>query len=200
MSGLTIVLEGPDGSGTTSHAGRLANMLRESGKNVLLTNEPTSGPIGSFVRVQLSAKAGIPPSALQLLFCADRAMHHEKTVRPALERGEIVLSDRSFYSTLAYGEALGLDVSWLERVNEPFVKPDLLILALPPLAVCLERLHGRAQLDMMEEDSLQARVHKAYSGMAERHPEWFVVDTSSSMDETAHVLSDRVNRFLESGH
>jgi dTMP kinase len=198
MNGLMIVLEGPDGSGTTSHASRLANTLKESGRKVLLTAEPTDGPIGRFIREQLKSKSGIPASALQLLFCADRAMHHAQTVRPALERGEIVISDRSFYSTLAYGEALGLDTAWLEGVNAPFVRPDFLILALPPLSVCLERLHGRAELDMLEEDSLQARVHKAYASMAKQHPEWSVIDTSGPVEDTAKILAQAVDKFLDS--
>jgi dTMP kinase len=198
MNGTYIVFEGPDGSGTTSHSSLLANRLQDQGKTVLLTAEPTGGPIGSFIRQQLSIKAGIPASALQLLFCADRAMHLERTVKPALERGETVISDRSYLSTLAYGEALGLDVSWLEGVNEPFLKPDLLLLALPPLSVCLERLGSRNERDILEEDSLQTRVHRAYENMASLNPGWKVVDTSGSIDDTAHVILSEVNRFLAS--
>lgn len=198
MRGTYIVLEGPDGSGTTSHSSRLANTLQEQGKKVLLTAEPTDGPIGVYIRQQLVSKAGIPASALQLLFCADRAMHMERTVRPALERGEIVISDRSYLSTLAYGEALGLDVSWLEGVNAPFEKPDLLLLALPPLTVCLERLGKRTERDLLETDSLQARVHRSYEGMASRNPAWSVIDTSGLADDTAHRIAGEVNRFLES--
>lgn len=196
MNHAYIVLEGPDGSGTTSHAAKLANTLRNLKQNILQTAEPTEGPIGAFIRQSLVSKAGLPAAALQLLFCADRAMHHERTLNPAFEAGQTVVSDRSFYSTLAYGEALGLDVAWLEGVNDAFPKPDLLILALPPLSVCLERLHGRANLDALEEDSLQARVHRAYQSLAEKHPEWVVVDTSGSFEETAHAIFDRVNQFL----
>ena len=196
MKNAYIVLEGPDGSGTTSHASRLVNSIQNLGFKSLLTAEPTGGPIGTFTRECFRTKVKIPASALQLLFCADRAMHHEVTVKPALERGEVIVSDRSFYSTLAYGEALGLDTSWLARVNDAFVKPDLVILALPSFEVCMERLHGRDNLDGLEEDSLQARVHKAYRGLADAHPEWLVIDTSGSMDETAHAIQQTVNQFL----
>jgi dTMP kinase len=198
MRGTYIVLEGPDGSGTTSHTARLSNTLKEQGKKVLLTAEPTDGPIGVHIRQLLTSKSGIPASALQLLFCADRAMHMERTILPALERGDVIISDRSYLSTLAYGEALGLDVSWLEGVNAPFVKPDLLILALPPLTVCLERLGGRSERDLLETDSLQARVHRAYEGMASRNPHWTVVDTSGPAEDTAHGIFGEVNRFLGS--
>lgn len=198
MKNSYIVLEGPDGSGTTSHAARLVNIIQNMGFKSLLTAEPTGGPIGIFTRECFRTKVKIPASALQLLFCADRAMHHEQTIKPALERGDVIISDRSLYSTLAYGDALGLDVPWLERVNEEFVHPDLLILALPPLEVCIERLNGRGVKDGLEEDSLQARVHKAYRKLADQHPEWIVIDTSGPFDETARLMEDAVNRFFAS--
>ncbi len=196
MRGTYIVLEGPDGSGTTTHIALLEKALREQRHAVTRTAEPTNGPIGSFIRQQLKEKTGIPASALQLLFCADRAMHHERTVLPALERGDIVISDRCYLSTLAYGEALGLDVEWLANVNAPFTKPDLLVLALPSLAVCMERLNVRPTRDALEGESLQARVHRAYEGMAARHPAWHIVDTAGSVEDTALTIQNAVNRFL----
>ena len=191
-----IVLEGPDGSGTTSHLKLLAEKLRAEGKTVTVTAEPTDGPIGRLIRQQINEHTGMPAAALQLLYTADRAQHMEEVVKPALARGEWVLSDRNYLSTLAYGDALGLDRHWLARANAPFPKPDLLILALPPFAVCAERLAGRGKRDAMEEDSLQGRVHKAYRTMADEHGDWFIVDTSGPMEQTAQAIASKVNAFL----
>ena len=196
QKGLFILLEGPDGGGTTSHSQLLAKHVESLGHKVLLTAEPTGGPIGKFIREQLNAHAGIPGSALQLLFTADRAMHMEKTVKPALEAGMIVISDRSFPSTIAYGEALGLDYRWLEQANSVFPKPDLVILAQPSLEVCLERMNKRPTKDMLEEDSLQARVHKAYLRMAKEDPTWVQLDTAGPMDDTAKQIATIVDKLL----
>ena len=87
MTGKFIVFEGPDGSGTSYHSRMLAQTLRNEGKNVLLTAEPTSGPIGTLIRTTLKEGDGFPAESLQLLFCADRAWH-QREIRSALERGE----------------------------------------------------------------------------------------------------------------
>jgi dTMP kinase len=191
-----IVLEGPDGSGTTSHCSLLVAALERMGKKVQKTAEPTDGPVGKFIRECLTGKAGLPASALQLLFCADRAMHDERMIRPTLDAGEFVVGDRCAVSTLAYGEALGLDPAWLEQVNSAFTKPDLLILAMAPLNVCMERLHIRPSADILEGKTLQAKVHEAYMTMAKEHPEWIVVDTSGPLQETARVIEEHVKAFL----
>jgi len=162
MRGRFIVLEGPDGSGTTTHAALLAERLKEKGDDVLLTQEPTDGPIGAFIRAQLAVGA-IPADALQMLFSADRAWHVAEGILPALESGKTVISDRYALSTLIYGEALGLDVKWLDNMNKNFIQPDLQILALPSFETCMERVNGRGSKDMLEsQDSLQRRVYDGY--------------------------------------
>jgi dTMP kinase len=192
-----IVLEGPDGSGTTSHLKLLAEKLRAEGKTVRVTAEPTDGPIGRLIRQQINDHTGMPATALQLLYTADRAQHMEEVVKPALARGEWVISDRNYLSTLAYGEALGLDRQWLARANAPFPKPDLMILALPPFEVCNDRLMARGKRDAMEGDTLQKRVHAAYHTMADENPQWAVVDTSGAMEQAAHAIASKVNAFLQ---
>ncbi len=113
-----IILEGPDGSGTTTHSALLAETLRKEGRDVLLTCEPTDGPIGRFIRGELSKEKIDSPAALQLLFTADRAWHVDTVIRPALEAGKTVITDRFSLSTIVYGEALGIDKEWLESMNK----------------------------------------------------------------------------------
>ncbi len=193
MPGKFIVLEGPDGSGTTTHSKILADTLRARGEDVLLTAEPTDSTIGKFIREQLKAKTIESPSALQLLFCADRAWHIEKVIKPALAAGKTVISDRYVISTLIYGEALGLDAEWLLRVNTPFLEPDIMIIALPKLHVCLERIMKRKQLDVFENTRFQKLVYDLYEKAGAEDEATIVLDTGGEKDEVAAEILKVVN-------
>lgn len=187
--GRFIVLEGPDGSGTTTHSKLLAETLRSQGEEVVLTAEPTDSPIGKFIRLQLQEKTVECPSALQLLFCADRAWHIEKVIKPALAAGKTVISDRYVISTLIYGEALGLDPDWLVRVNTPFLEPDVMIIALPPLHICLERIMKRKQLDVFENTRFQKLVYDLYEKAGAEDKSAIVIDTGGERaDVAAEIL------------
>lgn len=179
-----IVLEGPDGSGTSYHCRTLATNIDREGRAVLLTSEPTDGPVGSWIRALLrEGEAPLPPSALQLLFTADRAWHCEHVITPALRVGTEVICDRFTPSTLIYGSAQGLPVSWLESLNKNFIQPDRMFLLLPPLTVCRERIARREQRDFFEERELQERIYEGYETFARAHPECLRVDTSGSKEE-----------------
>lgn len=194
MKGKFIVLEGPDGSGTTTHSKLLAQALRAEGKDVLLTAEPTDSTIGKFIREQLSSKTIESPSALQLLFCADRAWHIEKVIKPALAAGKTVISDRYVISTLIYGEALGLDPDWLVRVNTPFLEPDIMIIALPPLHICLERIMKRKQLDVFENTRFQKLVYDLYEKAGVEDESAIVIDTGGERKDVSSLILDAVNK------
>lgn len=194
MEGRFIVLEGPDGSGTTTHSRLLASGLEAMGHDVLLTAEPTDAPIGRFIRDQLKVEDIPSPSALQLLFCADRAAHIEKVIKPALDAGKTVVCDRYVISTLVYGEALGLDPEWLLTVNTPFIEPDLLFIALPEFSVCMERIGRREQLDVFENLSFQRKVYDLYQRIGEEDQSVKMIDTGQSVEE----VSAEILRFAES--
>lgn len=187
-----IVLEGPDGSGTTTHAGLLANALRSQGVDVLLTQEPTDGPIGKFIRAELS-KGTIAADTLQILFTADRAAHVHDVIEAALKEGKTVISDRYALSTLIYGEALGLDAEWLQAMNANFPQPDTLVIALPSFETCMTRVNSRATKDMLEGDSLQKRVYDGYATYASKY-DIPVLDTSGGKEETAAKLMALVTK------
>lgn len=192
--GQFIVLEGPDGSGTTTHSKILAEALAKEGRDVILTAEPTDSTIGLFIREQLKLKSIPSPTALQLLFCADRAWHIEKVIRPALEAGKTVISDRYVISTLIYGEALGLDPDWLVRVNTPFLEPDIMMIALPPLHVCLERIQKRKQLDVFENTSFQKKIYDLYEKAGAEDPSTELIDTSGTLEEAASRIFQAVKK------
>lgn len=188
MAGRFIVIEGPDGSGTTTHSKRLADRLSELGQDVLLTAEPTDRHIGRFIREQLAAKTIPSPAALQLLFCADRAAHVDLDIRPALAAGKTVISDRYALSTLVYGEALGLDRAWLEHVNAAFPKPDVLIVALPGIETCLKRIGFRKERDVLEKEQFQRTVYSLYERAAASDPSAKTVDTGGTVASAAEVI------------
>jgi dTMP kinase len=182
-----IVLEGPDGAGTTLHTKLLSEKLTELGKTVLLTAEPTDGAIGKWIRGELESGKLTPP-ALQLLFCADRAEHISNTVMPALKRGEVVISDRYTLSTLAYGEASGIDRAWLTQVNAKFPKPDFTFLLLPPFEKCMERLARREEKDLFEKEEFQKKVHASYKHILNEHSELIKIDSSGEKADTAALI------------
>ena len=191
-----IVLEGPDGAGTTKHSKLLADRLTKEGHKVVLTAEPTDGPIGSFIRSILKSPSGdvealrampLPsPGALKLLFCADRADHVARVIAPALAAGKTVISDRYSLSTIVYGAAQGLDRDWLQSINNAFPKPDVIFLLLPPYEVCAERVGRRATKDQFEVDAFQRKVYAEYEKA--RSPEMIVIDTSGLAEEVAGTI------------
>lgn len=188
-----IVLEGPDGSGTTSHTTYLCEYLRDLGNEIVRTNEPTDGPIGKCIRTAL-AEGNLSNDALQLMFCADRAHHMQEIVEPALRENKIVVSDRNYYSTLAYGQALGLDRGWLTQVNSAFRTPDITIFLLPPVDVLASRMSERKARDIMENDSFQRHVYDAYVQIAAENPSIKVVDTSGSREESAEMIRSCISQ------
>ncbi len=196
MRGSFIVIEGPDGAGTTLHARLLAERLRAGGREVLVTAEPTDGPVGALIRSCLKGSAHLPSSALQLLFTADRAWHIDHVILPALESGTIVISDRYAASTIAYGVALGLEEGWLKNLNKNFLQPDVQVFTLPPLSVCMERLSRRENTDILEERNLQEKIHGAYRTLASDDPSIAVIDTSGEKQYAANEIWSIVSAKL----
>jgi dTMP kinase len=195
MNGRFIVLEGPDGSGTTSHSKLLAEHLKAKGLPVLHTFEATDGPVGTFIREQLRAKE-LPGSAMQLLFCADRAWHEQHILIPALEQGTTVICDRYSLSTEVYGEAFGMDRKWLHDMNKAFIQPDMLLLALPPLSVCLARLEKRNKDSFEANEPLQRRVYELYAQHALTLPDGSVFDTSAEKESVFPKIARYVEQTL----
>lgn len=197
MKGVFIVLEGPDGAGTTTQATLLAERLKKEGCDVLLTAEPTDGPIGKWIRLQLKDNTGLTPLSLQLLFCADRAWHIEYVIQPALEQGKIVVCDRYAPSTIVYAEAQEMETDMLVTLNNSFLQPDLQIFTLPPLEVSFERLQLRAEKEFFEARDLQSKIHDGYTRMATEDKSIAVVDTSQEKEASAQHVYDAAKRVLQ---
>ena len=139
--GVLIALEGVDGAGKTTQAMGLAAILARFGRRVLCTREPTSGPAGRRLRDYLAGSRRHLTAVEELaLFQADRREHVEKTIRPALARGWVVITDRYYYSSAAYQGALGLDPEAILAESEAFApRPDLVVIFTLPLPLALAR-------------------------------------------------------------
>jgi len=129
-----IVLEGIDGSGTTTHSQLLIKFLVEMGLNVHLTQEPSSSIIGDLLK-KILLDENIPPETDALLFAADRLIHYKNEIMKKLEDGYIVISDRYLESSIVYQSSQTDDISieWIENINRFVGIPDItIILDLPP--------------------------------------------------------------------
>ncbi len=127
--GLFIVFEGIDGSGKDTHIKLLSEKLRQQGHSVLETSEPSNNEVGTLLkRYQRRSGKRLPAETEALLYTADRFEHVRNIIAPALKKGQIVLSNRYFYSTIAYQGAMGLDLDWIREMNRFALKPDAAIL------------------------------------------------------------------------
>lgn len=203
-----VVLEGPDGAGKSEQALRLAERLRLQGDPVTFTREPGGTPLGEQVRAILldPAETRRGPLADALLFNAARSQHVSDVIRPALERGDIVVCDRFAPSTMAYqGYGSGLELAMLRTITSfatGGLEPDLVVVIDVPVEVGLARRDaGRAEELTRFEDAdrhdlaFHQRVRDGYLAMAAAEPErWVVVDGSGAPGEVAEA----VGRALES--
>ena len=146
VPGALIVFEGIDGSGKSSQVERLADTLGQAGHTVIATREPTNGEFGRKIRALSTRDAPLSPQEELDLFERDRREHVEEVIGPALERGEVVISDRYFLSTAAYQGARGLDSMEILRAHEAlFPIPDVVFLIEIPPAAALLRIDARGE-------------------------------------------------------
>lgn len=177
-SGCFIAVEGIDGSGSTTHAKRLADALADAGNDVRLTAEPTQGPVGSLIRQVLQHRVVMPGASdgprtfawttMALLFAADRLDHLHSYVVPALEHGAVVITDRYDLSSLAYQSVTapgGADVlPWIRALNSRAIRPDLtIVLDVPPNVAADRRKQRGAVEELFEGAEIQARLAAVYA-------------------------------------
>lgn len=192
-----IAFEGLDGAGTTTHSKHLAKKLEEEGRSVLLTNEPTGEePIGTLIREILQHKYKVSPESLQLLFYADRANHVKNKILPALDEGKIVITDRYFFSSLAYG-GMNVNMEWLKDISKKFPIPDLTILCECDTDTCLNRIGIRGETpELFEKKEKLDKIAKNYHQLAEEYPNFYLLDSSRSIpvcdEEIWKVVSEKI--------
>lgn len=195
--GSLIVLEGLDGTGKSTQLPRLAERLATCGHRVLRTAEPYDCAPGRRIREIAKSGAAVAPEQELALFLEQRRLHVRECIEPALARGEVVLSDRYFLSTVAYQGARGLDAEALLAANEAeFPLPDLALLFVLGAAEGLARAAGRAgpAEPVFERRDFLERVAAIFAGLD--RPYLARVDAAGSPDVVEARVAGIVSRRL----
>ena len=206
MSGRFVVIEGIDGSGTTTQAERLVQRLVKEGKPARVTAEPSNGPIGGLVRQVLLGRivgaGGLAPgwATMALLFAADRMDHVESQIDPFLESGGVIISDRYDASSLAYQSVMsgrgGKDggkeaVEWIRTLNRYPRRPDLTIVldVSPSLAASRREARGHAA-QLYEQNEMQIALATFYKDLAKHLPNDKVtlIDGSGGVEQVGEAV------------
>ncbi len=196
--GIFIAFEGGEGTGKSTQSKLLAQWLEQEGETVLLSREPGGTELGKDLRkILLGHETGdISPRAEALLYAADRAHHVYSVIRPALDRGEVVISDRYFDSSAAYqgaGRVLNpTEVARISRWATESLYPTLTILIDLPAEIGLSRLQSRDRLEA-ESNDFHERVRQEYLQIAMKDAErYFVVDGTQSVEEINSQITARI--------
>ncbi len=200
--GILITLEGGEGAGKTTQAQLLRQRLECLGHQVVLTREPGGTRLGEKLR-DIVFRPGLKPEAELLLILAARAQLLAEVVRPALERGEIVICDRYSDSTLAYqGYGRRLNLEAVEAANELATGglcPDLSVLLELPVEVGLARKAGESEWDSIGQESqaFHERVHAGFRELVAREPgRWLIVDATLPPEEVGKRIWEKVERLV----
>ena len=200
MAGLFLSLEGIDGSGKSTQGALLAERLRAAGHVVTLTREPGGSPGAEEIR-RLVLEGHVDRWSAEteiLLFTAARRDHLEKTIRPALARGEIVITDRFADSTRIFqGITRGDLTETVDRLHSQMigVEPDLTLLFDLDPAKGLARATARAGAELRFEDmglAFQTRARAGFLTLAKAHPRFRVIDAEGDPDHVAARVWDVV--------
>jgi dTMP kinase len=197
MHGKFIVFEGIDKSGKHTQSRMLFEYLRKGGTKAIYTEEPSpDNPIGCMIKEWLAGKFELKSGeAITLLYTADRFEHLKRTILPALEKGMTVISDRYFYSTIAYESAIfKVDPAWIRKLHEKARKPDIVIYIDIEPEISLQRRRARPD-DRLEKAGLLDKVRDAYREMA-RSEGFFVVNGNRTKEEVFADVKKVVDRLF----
>ena len=194
-----ITFEGVDGAGKSTHLAWFADALRQRGLDVVVTREPGGTPLGEQLReILLNQPMSIGTEAM-LMFAA-RLEHIEQVIRPALQAGKWVISDRFSDASFAYqGGGRGLDwdkLTQLEQWVHGDLQPDLTLFFDVPVEVARQRLANNVSLDRFEQEQADffERVRAGYHKRVQQNPQRYVViDAAQSLDEVKHQLEGIVS-------
>ncbi len=202
MTGLFIVFEGGDGSGKSTQVARLVESLRAAGQTVVATREPGGTRIAEKIRGVIldPDHAEMSDRTEALLYAASRAEHVHHVIRPALERGQVVVSDRYMDSSIIYqGLGRGLGAAEVRELNlwaTEGLRPDLTIVLDVPAHFGLNRVGIPDRLELAPRE-MHERIRHYYLEMATGDPtHYFLIDAEQSIEAIAALARARVDELL----
>lgn len=207
--GLYIALEGIDGSGKTTQAKKLGEYFKSIGREIVITAEPTrEGEIGEMVHRLLNGEVNIPRKFYQYLFSADRGVNQEEVIIPALKKGKVVIADRCFWSTLAYGL---LDKDFADGENydnllvaysilsfyHQFVSPDMTIILDTSVKTAIKRLNADKKVkEIYENEKFVMAVKKNYEWVVNKFSKEFIhVNGDKNVEDVNKQIIERVKKI-----
>lgn len=197
-----ITFEGVDGAGKSTHLQWFADTLRQRGLEVLVTREPGGTPLGERLREILLNQPMHAGTEVLLMFAA-RIEHIEQVIRPALQRGTWVISDRFSDASFAYqGGGRGVALSKLEQLERwvhEDLQPDLTLLFDIPIEVARQRLSNNATLDRFEQEKggFFEKVRQAYLERCKKHPRRFALIDAAQTPEEVKADLGKIIRSLK---
>lgn len=196
--GRLIVFEGTDGTGKSTQLKLLGQDLAALGFSVIITKEPTEGPIGQKIRELYRNRHKYSREQELELFLADRREHVTNILRPGLAAGKIILCDRYFFSTAAYQGARGFNPDMILKQNTFAPEPDLVLLFEAPLDISLERItSGRGETpNNFEQPDFLKKVAAIFSAIS--RPYIHKIDASGSIETVRRLVLPPVMALLPS--
>lgn len=209
--GKYIAIEGIDGSGKTTQAKILADYFKKKGKKVILTREPRKkGIIGDLVQKVLLGKTEMHPKAFQYLFTAERVMHYEDTIIPALKEGKIVISDRCFWSAIVYGILDRMDKKYEYRdadqiliaqsilsMYHQFIVPDHTFYLKISLNTSLRRIeekHKKDKKEIYENKEKLTQILKGYDWLSEKFKDKItIINGEEKVSKVTEEILKKIN-------
>jgi dTMP kinase len=186
-----IVLDGGDGSGTSTHSQLLTGFLEYKGFKVHLTQEPSKSEIGKILRKFLKDKE-IPPTTDALLFAADRDLHYHNEIQKKLDEGYVVISDRYLESSIIYQSIQSdkISVEWIKQLNKFVGQPDLTIILDVDSKIALAR-KDEEQLEKFEDIVFLDKVRNLYLTRAKQEDHFIV-----SSDDIIELVQERIQKIV----
>jgi len=194
MVGKFIVFEGIDGSGKTTQSKLAVEYLNQKGYDAIWTKEPTNGKIGKLLKKEYLKISVNFPEIDAFLFCADRIEHIEMFIKPNLNLGKLVVSDRYNLSTFAYQQAQGISLSWLLELQKNVLVPDLVIFIDLSTEESIKRTSDSATIKFEKEEFLK-KVRENFLNLPKilKNQKIIVVDGKGAIEE----VRARIVRVLE---
>jgi len=194
VRGKFLVLEGIDGSGTTTQLDRAVAYVSSLGHPAVATREPSTGPIGRLLRETLLGRLAMSDGTrmdgrtMALLFAADRIDHLQREIEPQLAAGKTVISDRYLLSSLAY-QAEEAERDWVLGLARGVLHPDLTLLLDLPIDVAAKRRQAAGRpIERYDADSYLAKVAGNYRALAAQDPSVVILDGAATVDDVTQAM------------